>query len=147
MYEHLFEPFNDLARLYLKRELLISKLADGKEITLSESEKRVDALIEDENLLKLIRMLDEFFTIRLRSKDSVKIIRSYRNRLHQFVDRTIGSEEYGFLFSLNKEELEKMLKEDKEKLLKRKDIFPLLEGQLLILLKWFGRGLRRERYE
>jgi hypothetical protein len=40
-----------------------------------------------------------------------------------------------------------MLKEDKEKLLKRKDIFPLLEGQLLILLKWFGRGPRRKKYE
>jgi hypothetical protein len=40
-----------------------------------------------------------------------------------------------------------MLKEDKEKLLKRKDFFPILEGQLSILLRWFGRGMRRERYE
>jgi hypothetical protein len=147
MHESLLEPFNDLSRLYLKRELLISKLADGREITLSESEKRVDALIEDKDLLKLVKMLDEFFAIRLRSKDSVKIVRSYRNRLNQFIDHTIGLKEYSFLLSLNKEELKKMLEEDKEKLLKRKDLFPILEGQLLILLRWFGRGVRGEKYE
>jgi hypothetical protein len=105
MYNSSLELFNDLARLYLKRELLISKLADGKEITLSKSEEKIDALIKDENLLKLVKMLDEFFAIRVRLRDSVKIVRSYRNRLNQFIDHTIGSEEYSFLLALKKEEL------------------------------------------
>jgi hypothetical protein len=114
---------------------LIGKLADGREITLSESEKIVDVLIEDESLLKLVKMLDELFIIRLRSKDSVKIVRSYRNKFNRLVNRAMGSEEYGSLLALKREALESKLKEDVEKLLKMKNAFPILEEQLSILLK------------
>ena len=133
----LSETFNDLAKLYLIRDLLISKLADGIEITLTESERRVDELIDNPYLLKLVRMLDKFFWIK--EKDSVRIIRSYRHRLNLFVHRTIGLEEYGALLPLNKEELENELKYVRDELLRNKDMFLVLEGQVDILLKWFGR--------
>lgn len=127
--------FNDLARLYLIRELLISKLADGIEITLTESERKVDKLINDPYLLKLIRILDGLFWIK--RKDSVRIVRSYRHRLHLFINKTIGLEEYGSLLTLNKEELEDKLKDVRDRLLKNKDKFEILERQ--VGLKWFGR--------
>jgi len=58
------EAFNDLAKLYLIRDLLISKLANGIEVTLTQAEKKVDKLIDDPNLLKLVEMLDKFFWIK-----------------------------------------------------------------------------------
>lgn len=134
------EIFNHLAKVYIERELLINKVSDGKEVSLSQGEEKIDALIKDEHLLKLIRMIDRFFLIKIWGRpDSVKIVRSYRNRLDQFIDRTIGLEGYAFLIKLSKEELEKKLKEDVEELLKSKDSFPMLEAQLSILLRWFRR--------
>mgnify|MGYP000176751624 CR=1 FL=1 len=131
------ELFNYLAQVYVERELLINKTSDGK-ISLSEAEMKIDDLIGSTHLLKLLRMLDRFFLIKGKS-DSVKITRSYRYRLNQFINRTIGIEKYTSLLGLSKEELEARLREDVEKLLRREDSFPLLEAQLNILLKWFRR--------
>lgn len=118
--------------------MLINKIADGKEITLTGAERKVDDLIKDLDLLRLIEMLDRFFLIKGRF-DSVAIVRSYRYRISQFVDRTIGLEEYSSLLPLKREELENTLKREKENLLKRKEMFPILEAQLAILLRWFRR--------
>ena len=140
VYEELpfLESFNSLARLYLEREMLINKLANGKETTLTSAEKKVDESIKDPSLLKLIAMLDRFFLIK-GGFGSVRNVRSYRNRLNQFVDHTIGLEEYSSLLHLEREKLENVLKKEIENLLKRKETFPILEAQLAILLKWFRR--------
>jgi len=132
------ELFNLLARVYIERELLINKISDGKETTLSEAEKKVNSLIEDDYLIKLIEMLDRFFLIK-GHRNSVSIVRSYRYRLNQFINRTIGFEDYSFLLGLSAENLERRLKENIGKLLERKDSFPLLKAQLSILLRWFKR--------
>jgi hypothetical protein len=135
------ELFDHLAKVYIEQELLINKISDGIEISLSEAENMVNELIKDEVLLKLIRMLDRFFLIRRhpRSHDSFELVRAYRNRLDQFISHTIGIEKYVSILGLTREGLEESLKKDVEELLKRKEAFPLLEAQLSILLRWLGR--------
>ncbi|MGC9086012.1 MAG: hypothetical protein ACP5IT_07495 [Thermoproteota archaeon] len=128
--------FNSLARMYLQRELLINKITEGRELTLTKAERIVNGIIEDPYLLRLIEMLDRFFLIR--RKDSVSIVKSYRYRLSQFVNKTIGLENFVSLLQLRREELENALIKEKENLLKRKNEFPILEAQLAILLKWHG---------
>jgi hypothetical protein len=132
------ELFDHLAKVYVEQELLINKISDGIEISLSKAEKMVNELIKDEALLKLIRMLDRFFLIKQPAR-SVELVRAYRYRLNQFISHTIGIEKYVSILGLTREELEESLKEDVEELLKRKEAFPLLEAQLSILLRWFGR--------
>jgi hypothetical protein len=132
------ELFDHLAKVYIEQELLINKISDGIEIPLSKAENIVNELIKDEDLLKLIRMLDRFFLIK-HYRDSVKLIRAYRNRLYQFISHTIGTEKYVSILGLTRKELEESFKKDVEELLKRKEAFPLLEAQLNILLRWFGR--------
>lgn len=131
------ELFNDLARIYLERELLINKVADGRELNLTGAERIVDRIIEDSDLLRLIGMLDRFFL--MKGRDSVDVVRSYRYRLNQFVEKTIGLESFVSLLHLKREELKNMLIKEKENLLKRKGEFRILEAQLTILLKWYGR--------
>jgi len=132
------EAFNDLAKLYLIRDVLIGKLANGIEVTLTQAENKVDELIDDPDLLKLVKMLDKFFWIKVRG--SVRMVRSYRHRLSLFVERTVGLEEYGRLLSFNKEELENELNNIRNKLLRNKGMFSILEAQVDMLLKWFRRG-------
>jgi flagellar biosynthesis component FlhA len=134
------ELFNELAKIYIERESLIHKIADGRDISLSEAEEMIEALIEDKVLLRFIKMLDRFFLVKgRRIEDSVKIVEAYRHRLNQFIDRTIGFKEYTTIIGLPREKLEKLLKEDVKKLLERGETFLLLEAQLSILLKWFRR--------
>jgi len=134
------EPFDRLARVYIERELLINKISDGKKVSLSEAQKKVEELIKDEHLLKLLRMLDRFFLIKGKRKDSIRIVRTYRYRLNQFVDRTIGHKHYALLLTSSKADLEERLAKDVRELLGNKDLFPLLEAQVKILLRWFRRG-------
>jgi len=72
------------------------------------------------------------------------MVRSYRHRLSLFVERTIGLEEYGALLSFDKEELENELNNIRNKLLRNKEMFSILEAQVNMLLKWFR---RRRKYD
>jgi len=130
--------FDDLARLYLQREILISKLCNA-EVDLTRAEDKVRDLIEDAYLLRLVGMLDDIFALTYR--DPVLLVRQYRGRLNKFVSKTIGFEEYGKLLPLKTEELERRLKDSNKKLQDRKNEFPILEGQLSILLRWFRKGV------
>jgi hypothetical protein len=131
------ELFNRLAKVYIERELLINKISDGEKVSLSEAQRKVEELIKDEHLLKLLGMLDRFFLIK--GKDSIRIVRAYRYRLNQFVDRTIGHEQYALLLTSSKADLEETLAKDVRELLGNRDLFPLLEAQVKILLRWFKR--------
>lgn len=135
---HLLEPFYDLARLYLQRELLISKLADGEEVTLTMAEEKVSALIGEAHLLDPVKMLDRWFLVRRRSNDTTRMIAGYRYRLNHFIDHTIGMREYSSFLRMEKDELQKMIANLSRKLADESGR-RLLEGQLAILLRWSGR--------
>lgn len=154
MQENLLNSFNSLASLYLQREILISKFADGKKVNLTDAEKKVDTLIKDADLLELIKKLDSFFLIT--GRDSIKIVEAYRNRLGFFVNRTIGLEEYGSLLPLTTRELAEDLGKEKKKLLDKKDIFSRLANRIEELSRlyrakyratFFRLSKKRKRFE
>jgi len=138
------ELFNDLSRLYLIRDILIAKLADGIEITLTEAERMVDDMIDNPELLDLMKLFDEFFYIT--SWYPERIVRSYRYRLELFVNKTIGLAEYGILLSLTKSELEQKLIDIKDRLLKNKQIFPELKRLIPLFLKQFKKRKEEHGY-
>jgi hypothetical protein len=134
---HLLESFYDLARLYLQRELLISKLSDAEEVTLTMAEEKVSALIKP-HLQGPVKMLDRWFLTSRTSKDTVRMVAAYRYRLNYFIDHTIGMREYSTFLRMDKDELQKMIAKLGRKL-DREPVRRLLEAQLAILLRWSGR--------
>ena len=150
-YIRYLEYFNDIVRLYLIRNILIAKLADGVETTFTSAEERVNEIIQNPLLLRLIRMLDIylFHSKRTSKRDdpvpgekeyfrstSVDIIRSYRYRLGKLLNKTIGTEEYGLYLISSPEELMRILEKVRDKLLESSEIPMIIEGQLSLLLKW-----------